>query len=79
VGFRVVEDIDIWRTAKLLVNRHSKDAPIVAAQRCDELLDAGDLDGQRTWKRILAAIDKLVREAPKGGEKDKLAKNHAFG
>jgi hypothetical protein len=69
LGQKPVEDIDIWRTAKLLVNRHSKDAPIVAAQRCDELLDAGDLDGQRTWKRILAAIDELVREAPKGSER----------
>jgi hypothetical protein len=69
LGKKPVEDIDIWRTAKLLVNRHSKDAPIVATLRCDELLDAGDLDGQRIWKRILAAIDELLRDAPKGGER----------
>jgi hypothetical protein len=28
--------------------------------RADELLDAGDMDGQAVWKRILAAIEKLL-------------------
>lgn len=28
--------------------------------RADELLDAGDLDRQGVWKRILAAVDELM-------------------
>ena len=28
--------------------------------RADELLDAGDVDGQAVWKRILAAIEELL-------------------
>ena len=34
--------------------------------RADELLEAGDLDGLATWKRVLSAIDELLsKERPK--------------
>jgi hypothetical protein len=37
--------------------------------RADELFDAGDLDGQAVWKRILAAVDELLsEERPEGVE-----------
>ena len=39
-----VDDLDVFRTAKLLIDRHDDEAPIYAAMRADELLDAGDLD-----------------------------------
>ena len=26
----------------------------------DELLEAGDIDGQAVWKRVLAAVDELL-------------------
>ena len=57
----IVADIDIWRAANLLVKRHSADAAIVAAQRADELLAAGDMDGQAVWKNITLAIVELQR------------------
>ena len=38
-----VAEIDIYRTAKLLVDRHGPDAPIHAAMWADELLAAGDM------------------------------------
>ena len=61
--------IDIHRTANELIKQHGKDAPIHAAMRADELLDAGDLDGQAVWKRILAAVDELMsEERPEGVE-----------
>jgi hypothetical protein len=40
--------------------QHGEDAPIHAAMRADELLDAGDIDGQAVWKQILAAIEELL-------------------
>jgi hypothetical protein len=40
----VIDDPDIFRAAKLLIDQHGADAPIRAAQRCDELADLGDLD-----------------------------------
>lgn len=52
----IVVDLDVWRCAALLTKRHGKDAAIVAAQRADELLDAGDAEGQATWRRIVDAI-----------------------
>jgi hypothetical protein len=41
----VISDPDIWRAAQLIVKRHGADAPIVTAQRADELFNEGDLDG----------------------------------
>ncbi len=34
-----------WSVAKIFVERHGTDAPIHAAMRADDLLDAGELDG----------------------------------
>jgi hypothetical protein len=61
-------DLDIWRAANLLVKRHGKDAAIVAAQRADELLAAGDLEGEIVWKRIVGAVNELQRQTPGPGE-----------
>ena len=57
----MIDDIDIYRAAKLLVDRHGEDAPIHAAMRADELMDAGDMDGRAVWMRIKAAVEKLLR------------------
>ena len=45
-------DLDIYRSAKLLIEQHGGDALIEAALKADELLDAGDCDGQAVWLRI---------------------------
>ena len=52
--------MDIWRAAKLLVDQHSADAPARAAQRSDELLAAGDMEGRSVWLRILEAVKELI-------------------
>lgn len=65
----MTEEIDIWHAAHLLVKRHDVDAETVAAQRADELLAQGDMEGQRIWKRILAAIHELQRTSPSVGER----------
>ena len=64
-----IHDLDIWRAANLLLKRHGRDAAIVAAQRADELLSAGDLDGQLMWKRIVEAILELLRVEPDRDER----------
>ena len=59
--------LDILRTASELIKQHGEDAPIHAAMRADEMLAAGDIDGQATWKRILAAVEELrARKRPEG-------------
>ena len=63
----MISSIDIYRTANELITQHGDDAPIHAAMRTDELLDAGDMGGQAVWKRILAAVDELLSgEKPEG-------------
>jgi len=66
-GQSMISDIDIYRSAKLLIDCHGKDAPIHAAKRADELLVAGDMDGARAWKRIIGAIDTLLSDKPGKG------------
>ena len=62
-----IYDLDIYRSANELIKQHGDDAPIHAAMRADELLEAGDLDGQAVWKLILKAIEKLQsKERPRG-------------
>ena len=61
-------NLDIYRSANLLMKRHGQAAPIHAAMRADTMLEAGDLDGSAVWKRILRVIEKLQGTAPKSGE-----------
>jgi hypothetical protein len=63
----MTDDLDIYRTANVLVELHGDDAPIQAAMKADALLEAGDMDGQAVWKRILAAVEELLLEERPGG------------
>ncbi len=51
----MTSDLDIYRTANVLIREHGEDADLEAAQRADVLLEEGAIDGQRVWKRVLAA------------------------
>ena len=42
----VIAALDARRSAKLLVDQHAVGAPIMAAQRADEPLAAGDIEGR---------------------------------
>ncbi len=60
----MTSDLDIYRSARLLVKQHGEDAPIEAAMRADAMLEAGDLDGLAVWKRILKAVGELQGTEP---------------
>jgi hypothetical protein len=61
----MVAELDVYRTALVLIRQHGADAPIHAAMRHYALLDRGDLEGAFVWKRVLAAVDALlVTERP---------------
>ncbi len=64
----MIPDLDIYRSANVLLEQHGPDAPIHAAMRADAMLEAGDLDGVATWRRILRAVEELQGTAPKPGE-----------
>ena len=59
----MTSDLDVYRTADLLIKQHGDEAPIHAAMRADELLDNGDLEGQTVWKRILKAVEELLAKS----------------
>ncbi len=63
----MIDDVDVFRAANMLIKQYGDDAPIRAAQRADEMLEQGDIDGQVVWKRILAAVEELsAKERPEG-------------
>ena len=58
----------IWRSAKLLVDQQGRDAAVRAAQRADELLASGDMEGQAVCERILKAVEALTRTKCRDGK-----------
>lgn len=56
---RMPTEIDIYRSAHLLIKQYGDDAPIQAAMRADELLERGDIEGRAVWLRILKAVEEL--------------------
>ncbi len=64
---RMLTNLDIYRSANVLVKRHGQDAPIPAAMRADELLEAGDLEGYAVFRRVVKAAEELLsKERPDG-------------
>jgi hypothetical protein len=61
-------NLDIWRSANILLKRYRGEALFIAARRADALLDQGDHSGCSTWIRIAKAITELERKRPRKGE-----------
>jgi hypothetical protein len=66
-GGQMVSELDIFRTAKLLIDEYGPEAWFEAAQRADRLLGRGDVDGARVWRRVLSAIKTLQDGTPPVG------------
>ena len=64
----MIADIDIWRTANLLLKHHGEDAVPVAVRRADDMIAAADLDGYLVWLAIVQAINELNRCEREQGE-----------
>ena len=46
--------------------KHGEDALIHAAERADDLLEAGDTDGAAIWRAIMGTIEELRRDRGPG-------------
>ncbi len=57
-------EIDIYRSARLLIDQHGEDAVRHAATQADKLAEAGDREGRRVWLRILSAVKELQQREP---------------
>jgi hypothetical protein len=60
----VIEDREIWACAHQFLRQHGADAWFVASQRADELFASGELEGHRTFVRILNRIRQLEALEP---------------
>ncbi len=74
----MIEGIDLWRAAKIMVKRYGDGAATEAAMRAGEFLDQGILDGERLWIRIMQTIEALQRERPRGGGGGALRRRRAL-
>ena len=54
--------IDIFRAAKLVIERHGEEAALYAAARTAVLACEGDVEGAAVWHQITAAVEELQRE-----------------
>ena len=64
----MISDLDIYRSAQMLVKRHGEGAPIQAAMRADAMLEKGDLEGYAVWRRIMGTVEELQGSEPMSGE-----------
>jgi hypothetical protein len=62
----MTDAIDIYRAAKLVIDRHGDDAALYAAARTAVLSGAGDAEGAAIWRQITAAVEELQREIRPG-------------
>ena len=63
----MTSDLDVYRSAKLLVDQHGGGAPLRAAVSAERCRKAGDGEGAAVWLRILKAAEELLAETPVGG------------
>lgn len=62
----MVADIDIYRSARILIDRHGPAARTVAEKRVADCEAAGDGDGRFVWMRIRRAIAEISPGPPPG-------------
>jgi hypothetical protein len=52
-------DLDITRTAHLLIQEHGDEATARALDKVEEMRRTGDTEGADTWLRVIVAIGTL--------------------
>ncbi|WP_299625476.1 hypothetical protein [Pelagibius sp.] len=60
----MIPDVNVYRTASLLIREHGFDAAQAAERQADRFLDSDDWDEHRVWRRVVAAVQELQRTAP---------------
>ncbi len=56
----MTSDLDIYRTASVLIHEHGKDAALEAAQRADAMLEKGYMEGAAFLKSSAERIERLA-------------------
>ena len=64
----MTSDLDIYRSAKLMINQHGEDAAIHAAMQADACSEKGDLERKAVWLRVIKAVKEMQRTRPRRDE-----------
>ncbi len=59
-----MEDLDVYRAAKLLLDSKGDEAMTYARERIVDLTVEGDVPGRAAWMRIAAAIEVISLRVP---------------
>ncbi len=62
----MIPDIDIWRSAQLMIRQYGDAAVSEADARASALNEQGDSAGGAVWRRIREAIDQLQNDTSVG-------------
>ncbi len=62
----MIPDINIWRSAQLMIRQYGDAAVSEANARASALTEQGDSAGGAMWRRIRQAIDQLQNNTPNG-------------
>ncbi len=57
----MIPDLDIFRSATVLIREHGEDAALEAAQCAAAMPERGGRSGGAVWKRIVAAVEDIER------------------
>jgi hypothetical protein len=63
----MVSDLDIYRSATVLVERYGAGAEAKAKARVESWTRQGAPEGAAVWQRVLAAVEELQRTERPGG------------
>jgi hypothetical protein len=63
-----VNDLDIWRAAKILIDAHGENASLEAAQRADWAIQEGNPEAESVWIRVPEAVEALQRHEQTAGQ-----------
>ena len=55
-------ELDLWRSAGLIIRQHGSRAPEAASDRAKRLEKSGDRDGAATWRLIAQRCEQLLSE-----------------
>lgn len=58
----IPSEIDLWRSASVMIRQYGPRAPAVATERAKRLATSGDQDGAATWRLIAQRCEALLNE-----------------
>ncbi len=65
----MVSEIDIYRSASVLIKQYSERAELYALAYARRLSAKGDAAGAATWMRIAQAAKNILKREPNAGER----------